>query len=215
MSDGTGPGRPPPLRRRPLRATLSGLLVVGFGLLGALIYTSAGHKVAVLAVARPIQLGQAIQPGDLVTTHITRSVSLRPVPATSEGSVVGRRAGVAMVPGQLLTMAALATGPAMAANQTEVGVSLQAGDLPDGALVAGDPVEVVLTGSSGGGRGMLTETAGTVLASGTVAASPEVSTSSGNTELSLLVPLRVGPVVAAASAAGRVAVVLLPSGGAP
>jgi hypothetical protein len=202
-----------PLRRRPLRAALSLALAAAFALAGAFLYEAAGHKVSILAVRRPVGAGQPIQPSDLVVTRITRSASLSPVPASWEAQVVGRRAGVGLTPGELLTKGALASGPVLSSGQAEVGISLRSGELPQGVLGVGDVVEVVLTGSQEQGRGVLGLPGGQVLTTGTLAGPPGVSGSSGDTDVVVAVPRGVAPAVATASAAGRVGLVLLPGQG--
>ena len=201
------------LRRRPLRAAVASLVVAVFSLLGALLYASAGHKVAVLAVRREVRRGQVIRAGDLVATHISPSNALRPVAAADEATVVGRRSALRLVPGELLTTGVVATGPALPAGTAEVGVSLRPGELPENALSAGDPVEVVRTMGRGTAAGSAVPPGGTALGTGTVAAPPVHSRSSGDTELRLIVPKAMAPAVATESAAGRVAVVALPRHG--
>jgi len=204
------PGPAQPWRRRPLRAALSLALVAAFALAGALAYQAAGHKVPVLAVRRRVEAGQPIQASDLVVTRITRSASLSPVPADREAQVTGRRAGVGLVPGELLTDGALARGPLLSSRQAEVGFSLRSGELPLGALVAGDRVEVVLTGGQEQVRGVLGLPGGQVLTTGILTGPPAVSSSSGDIEVVLAVSRQAAPAAATASSAGRVALVLLP-----
>lgn len=212
----TPPAPTAPLRRRPVRAAAAGLLVVVFALIGALLYSSAGHTEAVLAVRRPVRRGQVILASDLATTRISRSAALRPVPAEGESGIVGHRAAVTLTPGELLTPAAVSGHPLLTAGRAEVGLSLHADELPQGALSTGDEVDVVLTGVQGSsearGKGVLGSPAGTIIAGGTVAGPPAVSASSGQTELLLVVPSASAPQVATAAAAERVAVVLLPAG---
>ncbi|MFD0530801.1 hypothetical protein ACFQ1I_35745 [Kitasatospora arboriphila] len=57
-------------RRRPAVLAMAVALIAAGGLGGAALYTSSGQRIAVLAVARDIPMGQAVTADDLVVAHI-------------------------------------------------------------------------------------------------------------------------------------------------
>ncbi len=202
------------LRRRPVRAALAGVLVVVFALVGAEVYLRAGHTQGVLVVSAPIPQGGTISASDLGVANLSASRSLHPMPAADESSVIGHRAAVALLPGELMTTGLLAHGPTLAANHGEVGLTLNSSEMPSGVLVAGDSVEVVSTATTATGtaRGAASSL---VLTNAVVADSPVSNTSSGGTVLSIIVPSSaVAASVAVAAANGHIALVLLPGNGA-
>lgn len=214
-STASGPARPSwALRRRPVRAALAGVLVVVFALVGAEVYLRAGHTSAVLVVASPIPQGGAITASDLGVANIGASRSLSPMPASQEASVLGRRAAVALLPGELMSAGLLAHGPTLGAGSAEVGLTLNSSEMPSGVVVAGDHVQVVFTGSTSPTRATASGS-NSVLTNAVVADSPISDSTSGGTVLSIIVPSAgVAANVAVAAAGGHVALVLLPGAGA-
>jgi Flp pilus assembly protein CpaB len=181
------------------------LLIVGFALAGAVLYSRAGSKTPVVVAAHGVAAGQTISRADLSTVAIAGPV--RAIAAADLGSVVGKTAAVGLVAGQLLNRAMLSDGPAVGPGQAMVGLSLKPGQLPGDGLSAGDPVEVVqLPGrdtAAGGGS-----PAATVLVdvARVFALRPDES-AGGQMIVTLLVDRKVAPAIAAAGSAGQVGLI--------
>lgn len=226
-------------RRRPRLLAGSAVLLVSCTALFVTTYVKAGRQVPVLAVGHAVPQGAVISSGDLQVVRISASGPVDPVPAGEAGRVVGRRAAVALVPGSLLTMNELSSGPGIPPGDAIVGVSVKASQLPADGLTSGQQVEVVLTGIPGTPVFSTASSASTsvppsaapqgviatsgsppVLAGGVIvpravvtASFPGTSANSDTTDVSLLVPSTVAALVASASAAGQVALVAMGDGG--
>jgi hypothetical protein len=196
------------------------------------IYAKAGHTSAFLAVARPVQAGQAIERDDLAKVAISPSARLDPIPARDSASVVGLQASVSLVPGSLLTRGEVESAFAPPSGQSIVGVASRPSQMPAAGLAPGEWVSVVLTGQVGkatpvpasGASGPAVQTdvpgsGGAVQGVGTVLASavPIVDESPAGRlygadaiVVSLEVPSAVAPLLATASTAGEVALIIVP-----
>lgn len=118
------------------------LLVVGFGLGGAVLYTGAGQRAAVLAMAREVPAGARIADADLRVARVSADSSIPLVPASARSQAVGRVARVGLVPGALLLPGQLAPkGEGMPGGHSVVALLLEFGQAP--ALASGDRVLVV------------------------------------------------------------------------
>src|SRR5436190_52996 len=176
----------PPGRQRSVPLAVIGVLLCFFGAMvfGAL-HLRLDHRVAVLAVARPVGAGDVIHEADLRVARVSAS-GLATVAADDRGSVVGHIAAVSLAPGSLLVRSDLGSSSSLQSGQAVVGVALKAGQLP-GVLRPGDRVLIVDTGPS------TTDAAGTAATSAgahvqaTVAAVSEAPDSPGLTVVSLAV----------------------------
>jgi hypothetical protein len=190
-----------------------GVLVVLAGLAGPVLVGAAGHRVAVLAVARPVHIGQTLTAGDLVVARVAADPALRPVPAADRDRVVGRVAAVQLRPGGLLTADEVTGTPIPGPGEQLVGVPVKPGRWPARGLVPGDRVLAVPTPAE--------QTAGQADAAASPVGEPvqarvaEVGPPDpgGTVTVDLAVDERVGPVLAGWGSAGQVALVLLPAGG--
>src|SRR5215475_6143400 len=117
-------------RRRP-GLWLAGVGLVAVGALGAAALVGrAGDRVAVLAVARTVDIGQTISDGDLVVARVAADPALRPVPAGERDRVVGRAAAVRLPAGTLLTAGEVTGAVAPTAGEQLVGLPVEPGQLP-------------------------------------------------------------------------------------
>ncbi|HZU79427.1 MAG TPA: SAF domain-containing protein [Acidimicrobiales bacterium] len=198
-------------------------------------YMKAGHEVPVLEVNRPVAFGATITAADLTVVRIAVSGHLMAVPPADAATVVGRRASVALVPGELVTPMDVSAGSRVPPGDAIVGVAMKGSQLPAEGVSAGDTVDVVLTGTPGS----------PVSPSGTVGAAPvglsapggspapalagspfgatlvdhvlvtavviPGQTQSGITDVSLLVPHDVAAAIADASTAGEIALIGVPA----
>ncbi len=218
---------PRSIRRRPILALSSALLVAVCVATFTSLYLRAGHEVSVLAIARPVSQGQILTDQDLSVVRISMSSGVTAVSANSAATVVGRRVSVPLEPGALLVPADVTTAPSLPAGYAIVGVVLKSGQLPASGVVPGEAVDVVMTGAPGtpysGSSGSGDQSSGQsepggVSGPGTILA-PEVSVtdvavspaSSGSDTVvvSLEVPRTLAPVIASASAAGQAALVVV------
>jgi hypothetical protein len=198
------------LRDRPRRKGLlglAGLLVVGSGLAGAVLFDRASGTVEVLAVRDGVARGHILSEGDLVARNVAGIGGVYTV--DEAGSVIGSTAVVDLVPGQVLTGAMLTTAPVPAAGDAVVGLDLDPSGVPAAGLNAGDLVSVIAVP---GGENAATDDAALdaprVLAERArvyeVAGS---ATEGGGVSVTVVVAESAAARVAAYSTAGRVAVV--------
>jgi hypothetical protein len=204
-------------RRRPgLWAAGAALLAVG-ALSAAALVGRAGDRVAVVAVARTVHIGQTISDADLAVARVAADPALRPVPAGDRGRVVGRVAAVELRPGTLLTAGEVADTVVPAAGEQLVGLPVKPGQLPARGLVPGDAVLVVATpgeqtaGSAAAGSETEPGPAGSPVSARVVQVGPPDA--DGAVTVDVVVPERLGPVLAAWGSTGRIVLVLLPAGG--
>jgi flagella basal body P-ring formation protein FlgA len=180
-------------------------MLVLFCAAGVAAFTaSIGHRHAVLVVIRPVSAGATITNADLGEAHLPRDAALRTVPATQRGSVVGRVAGVNLIPGTLLAAGELSTLPQVDATHAVVGLALKDGQLPSG-LRPLDPVAVVQTSPAtdvGAGQA-------TVLVDDAQVMSVATAANGQTTTVGVIVPRSSAPTVANAAALGQVSVILL------
>ena len=210
---GVPPAREAAVRRRRRGGLwLVGVLLVAFGgLAAAALVGRAGGRVAVLAVARTVRVGQTLSSADLVVARVPADPALRPVPAADRARVVGAVAAVELRPGTLLTRLALSGRRVPEPGQQLVGLPLRDGQWPARSLVAGDRVLVVpvpadQAGAAGPGAGAGEPVPATVVGLG-------ARGEDGLTTVDVTVADGAGPALAATASTGRLAVVLLPAGG--
>ncbi len=187
--------------------------MLGFGLVSVYLQANAGQRSDVLAVARPVPAGTQLQPEDLNVVRISEDSSLRPVPASQQGNVVGQTAAVTLMPGTLLTQGQLHKDPGLAAGKVVIGLSLKPGQAPT-TLQQGAQVMVLATGSAAslvatspgaasiGGQ----DPRGTVLVRQATVVAVSEERSSDNLTASLLVNENAAPVIAGAAAVGQVTI---------
>jgi hypothetical protein len=212
-------------QRRPLVAVASLLLVTCCIAVFSSLYLHAGNKVSVLAVAHDLPLGHVITRSDLAVVGVSVSTGLVPIPADDVNQVLGREAAASLFRGTLLTTAELTAHGGPARGEAIVGIATKAGQLPAEGVGVGDTVDVILTGSAatltgGASEGSTTansSTAGQAVEIGGILAPNAIVTgvatsaqsSADTVVVSVLVPKAMAPLVASASAAGQVALVLV------
>lgn len=186
---------------------------------------AAGKTRPVIAVTQPVAQGGTINADDLTTVRVVAVPGVSTIPGARFTSVVGRTAGVQLLPGTLLSPAEITSVPDIPEGSAIVGVAVKPGQIPATAVEPGEQVDVVLTGPEGDAVNAPTvtpgETSGSDMGSAgavmvpaaTVVSIDEPSASSGSTTVvvSVLVPRDLAPLVAAASAAGQVALVTVSS----
>jgi len=213
--------------RRPLLAVGSVALVAASTALFTSLYIGASHQTPVLSVSRNVPQGAELGPRDLSVVSVSVAGGITPIPAARVGGVLGRRVAVPLLAGTLLTRAELLTASAPLPGDAVVGVGVSPGQLPAAGVLPGQSVDVVLTAPPGSPDSSIGSTnsssvgatsAGSGAVSGSLLASsatvtdvtvPSSSSTSEMTIVSLMLPSTLAPLVANASAAGQVALVLV------
>ena len=216
------PLKRPILRRPGMTLASIGLVALSVAVFST-VYARAGQQAVVLGIGRPVPMGQPISAADLTEFRIGPSRGLESIPAGRIESVVGRRAVVPLLSGTLLTEQEVGSAAVPVPGSALVGIGLRPNQLPASGVAVGDYVDAVLTGGVGNALAPRAEgTAdsssvqsgpGSLLASGVavvdVTDSTPASSSSPVTVVTLEVPRVVAPLLAAASTAGEVALVVV------
>lgn len=185
------------------------LMVVTSVTAAAWLYVQKGSTTEVLVVSRPIAAGHVLSAADLETAEVSGIQDA--IAVIDADGAIGQVAAVALVPGQVLTTAALTSSPVPAAGERLVALSLPAGRLPSG-LAPGSAVEVLAAPAPGqGGAGAELKAPEVLAPQSTVF--DVVTADDGTLVVTLRVPDEAADSVAAHSAAGRVTLVQIPVGG--
>jgi hypothetical protein len=118
------------------------LLVVGCSAGGVVVATQLGHRQEVLALARPVTVGELLSARDLRVVSVSTGTGLDVVPAASKATVEGRPVAYSLPAGVLLTGDVLGDARVPSAGQAVAAVGLKAGQFPP-ELQAGNRVTVV------------------------------------------------------------------------
>jgi len=157
-----------------------------------------------------------ITSADLETVRVSAAGPVSLVPASRQAEVTGSTAAVSMPAGSLLTGSDIGTPPPVK-GQVRLGVALKPGAYPPD-LAAGQDVDVLATpssstssssASSGGASAALPVGQAVVLSVSPASA----ASGSGETVVELQVSADALPQVAAANAAGQIALATIPAGG--
>ncbi|MBI2169368.1 MAG: SAF domain-containing protein [Actinobacteria bacterium] len=195
--------RAAPSPRRNRTRIAAGITVLAVSALAAVtLYGNAGDRTPVLAVARAVEAGETIETGDLTVVRVAAERGVEMVPASERDDLVGRRAAVGLVPGNLLSRGALATGPLVPDGWSVIGAVLKPGQFPLG-LRPGDEVTILAVPETGQGDGD-----GASPIEGLVVAIEE--TAPGEVSASLGVPGAATRDFAVAGAQGRLALARAP-----
>ena len=166
----------------------------------------AGSREPVLALARPVAAGQVITVSDLRVVDVSAAGPVSLVPAWRQAQVAGRTATVGLPAGSLLAAGDVGA-PSPGRGQAWLGVALPPGRYPPG-LAPGQHVGVLAAPAPGGRAPARVAGYGVVLS---VTAAP-VPGAAAQTVVELDLPRNVVPQVAAAAAAGRVSLAVVPAG---
>ncbi|MCU7821757.1 hypothetical protein KSNIM_08785 [Kitasatospora sp. DSM 101779] len=186
-------------------------LIAAGGLGGAALYTSSGQRIAVLAVARDVPMGQTITADDLVVAHIAGDPVLRPLDARDRARTIGLRATTDLKRGALLLKADVTADPALQPGQQIVGLAAKRTQLPAARLQPGLQVLVVSTPDAKGDQAAAGRTPETLAA--VVVTVGRVDTD-GSQVVDVAVPAADGPRLALWVSSGRFQVILAPRPGA-
>ncbi|HTZ44898.1 MAG TPA: SAF domain-containing protein [Jatrophihabitans sp.] len=118
------------------------LLVVACALAFGVAASSVDHRAAVLALARPVTVGQRLTSEDVRTVRVSAEAGVATIPASMLDQLVGQQVAVSLPAGALLARTEL--GPAaLPAGQGIVAVAVKSGQAPPD-LAAGNHVLLVV-----------------------------------------------------------------------
>lgn len=183
------------------------LLIAGGALLFVLLAGRLDERQPVLAMRRAIPAGQVIRNGDLKVVKLSVDGRLSGIPSSMRAEIVGKPAATDLAADTLLARASVGTGEGLSPGKAVIGLALKPGQLPADDVVSGSRVVVLDTGeSTGGGRA-----APEAIAEGRVTSVREHDSGigAGTIAVSVVVDEDEAPRIAAANAAGRVALVLV------
>ncbi|WP_051055461.1 MULTISPECIES: SAF domain-containing protein [Kitasatospora] len=209
----TPPRRLGARRRRPAVLAMAVALIAAGGLGGAVLYNSSGQRIAVVALARDVPMGQVISSDDLVVAHIAGDPALRPLDARDLQGTIGLRATTDLKRGALLVKSDLTSDPATQAGQQIVGVYAKRSQLPATKLQPGLQILIVnAPAGDGGSAGATTRSPDTLTAVVAAVGRPDTD---GSTVIDVAVGPSDGPKLALWVAGGKFQVILAPrsSGG--
>jgi hypothetical protein len=202
---------PPRPRRRNWTLAVTGLLVVAVcALVFAAGWTRAGNRQPVLATVRDVAAGQPLTAADLQVVGVSVAGPVSLVPAAEETSMLGRPAAGPLPAGALLTPADVGP-PSPAAGQDDLGVAVKAGQYPPD-LSAGQTVDVLATPPASSSASSQDASAPALPVGQAVVLSVDVDPGSGTTVVELALSQNAVPQVAAAAAAGQIALATIPAG---
>lgn len=196
------------VRRRWGRIGGGVLLAVLGGWLAVSLYLSADERVEVLMMANGVARLDAVQRGDLRVVRLSADSEVATIPAARLNEVVGRVAATELPAGVLLADSQLfAAGTRLvSADEAIAGLLLGAAEAPAG-LERGAAVSVVVRYSSVFADAATAELV-EVVVPGWVAEVGGVESAGGGRSVAVVVPAADAAVVSAASAEGRVSLVM-------
>lgn len=216
----TGPGPIPAApvlatpKRRPRRALMAaGVVLVVLCALGTYWLTQrSAERVAVVGVAQDVSWGELVTSADLVQVEVVNDPALKPVPWSDVSSLVGQHAAADLQAGSLLTAKSVTGAEVPGPGDALVGVSVKQAQMPVTTLRPGDRVLLVTTADTTAqpaAGAASSATAGAIEATVFTVGSTD---SSGARTVDVVLAEDQAARVASASAAGKVAIVLVPRG---
>jgi len=206
--------------RKPALAAFALLLIIGGALAAGLLVVQSGKRVAAIEITRQVAAGQRIPLGAMQQVQIASGTGLDYVP-WAEASQVARFYAATTIPrGTLLTGAMVARASGVTTGRDIVGLALSGGQLP-AQLKPGDQVRIYAVSGQASGSAGCPGTGGAALTGDAIVVGvltpgngSLAGSSSGTTDVTVAVSPADAGAVACDAAAGNVAVVVLPPGGA-
>lgn len=213
-SEGSAGRLPDSRRRRAPYLVLGALLVLVCATGFAVAVTHLDHRRAVLALARPVTVGQVLTTGDVREVNVVPDAGMAVMPGAQTSSVVGQTMALSLPAGALLTPAELGQAATPRVGQAIVAQLMKPGQFPPN-LAAGAHVLLIpaTTGASSGSPEMSTPTSTRKAAgSGWAAIVTDVQTL-GNDQGSVLSLQLADTQARQVAAAGSLNVVVVAAGG--
>lgn len=201
------PAALPTRERRPGYIALATALIVGFAALGLYLYQQAGAKTPVVVVTADVPEGHTIQRSDLTTVSVAGGITA--IGGGNIETVVGQTARIHLLPNTVLQRSMVTAAAPLAAGQAQVGVAVKSGQIPADGLQPGDTVQVVQVPATGAAS-TSDRSARVLVDQAIVFSSRDDPSQTGTTLLTLVLPLASSSAVAAASAAGQIALIRIP-----
>jgi len=197
---GTGSGLPGGRRRSVPHLAVGALLVVVCALGFALAAGNVDHRRAVLALSRPVTVGQRLSSADVASVRVSAGSGVATLPSSALSEVVGQTVAVSLPAGALLSRAELGA-VALPAGQAVVAVAVQPGQAPPD-LAEGEHVALVRVPTSGAAAGASasgsgSESGAASVWSGVVTAVEPVADAQGTEVVSVQLPAAQAQLVAA------------------
>ncbi|SHN19342.1 SAF domain-containing protein [Cryptosporangium aurantiacum] len=190
--------------------SLAVFLVTTGGVLSAAAFYTVTDTHDFLAIARDVRAGARIDNADLTVVQVPDVSDLSLVSAGERSTIIGQRATVTLLRGQLLVSDAVTDKPIGGEGQRRVGIELEPGRMPAERLYPGDSVTLVeLPDTKTLASAAKTQTAGQLGEwDATVVASGRPRQSDGSTVVYFAVEAELAADVGTVAAAGRVIVLL-------
>lgn len=194
-------------RRRPALIAL-GIALIALGAIGAWwVTTQLSTTTQAVIASRDLSAGQVLTPEDLTTADVNVPAGVPTVPGSDLTSLVGKRATGPIPQGQMLSSSAVSADAFPAAGQAVVGLSLGQGQMPAQNVEPGDTVTIVATPRQGDDPPTGQSAAITATVQSISAAGPD-----GSVVVDVVVAEGSASTLAALSATGRIALILVPQG---
>ncbi|WP_326721307.1 hypothetical protein OHT59_19580 [Streptomyces sp. NBC_00243] len=206
----------PPRERKPALAALAVLLIL-VGALGAtMLVLRAGDRIEVIKVTSQIEAGESVSEKNTTSVMVAADTGINYVEWSQLNTLKTLKAKSTIYKGTVVMGQMFAEGESIPAGKASVGVALKEGTYPDG-IKAGDTVAVYRVGSDSGTTDSSSSTTGagnTLIVDraeiSKVKYESDSTISSTNLPVTLTVDSADAAAVTQASAAGEVALVLIP-----
>ena len=170
------------------------------------LFSQAAARESILALANPVERGQAIESDDLMVVHVATDDPITSLSSEAAARLVGLTAVADLEAGTILTPAHFVSRSLLDTGEGVVGLALAPGEYPTPLLAPGDVVDVVVTNRGPLEQGGLAPA--TVVGSAVVFDVAELGTQ-GELFVSLRMPAEAAAEVAVAAAENRVRLVLV------
>ena len=198
--------RQPGRSKRPMMLALMVLLMVVSALAAWFFVQRSTERVAVVGVAHDVAWGQEIQASDLVAVDVVPDPALKPVTWDQRSTLVGHLAATDLQTGMLLTSRSVTDEQVPPRGTALVGVLVKSGQVPVTPLSPRDQVLLVPADQQAAPSSASSTAAAVQAEVYTVGATD----ANGTRTVDVLVPQDSAAQTAAAAAAGRLAIVLVP-----
>jgi hypothetical protein len=196
-----------PRKRNPIWLAGGLLLVLACALGGALLFSSADERVAVLVAADTLAPGVPVDRSSFVVAQVAADSNVAIIEPDMVDSLVGRLPAGPIPQGTVISEGLLVDAMPLEADEMIIGVALDPGEAPSDSIEVGVPVELIVVSSAdpaAQGQGSSTAQAA---GSGVVWGARNLD--SGQLFLSVRVDKDIGLVAAAASADDRLRLALV------
>ncbi|GAA5121031.1 hypothetical protein GCM10025762_41050 [Haloechinothrix salitolerans] len=186
------------------------LLVVGCTAGSVIIVLQAGDREPMLALARPVTVGDVVTPQDLRQVPLSADPGTDVIPASQAQSVLGQPVAYSLPAGTLLSRSALGRPQVPPPGQGVVALAVEAGQAPPN-LAPGTTVTVIVTPGTGASASTSSGVSGGPWQASVVSVAPQANDQT--TVVSVQLPTASAEEVAAIPP-GQLALVAVAAGGA-